>query len=205
MNLRFPTRFGTIALFFALTGCAVPSSQTTSSINQKSAVSKTAAAAKADDDKQQLSFDSALASMPAADSKDAKKSSLADAEPIDGKDVSDFRQTGRASWYGRDFHGRRTANGERFNMNALTAAHRTLPLGSHVRVTYQGRSVVVRINDRGPFAGHRVIDLSRAAAEQIGLRRAGSGRVTLSVLDENGADTDQGDVDDVQVADASDQ
>jgi rare lipoprotein A len=135
MNLRFPTRFGTIALFFALTGCAVPSSQTTSSINQKSAVSKTAAAAKADDDKQQLSFDSALASMPAADSKDAKKSSLADAEPIDGKDVSDFRQTGRASWYGRDFHGRRTANGERFNMNALTAAHRTLPLSSYIKVT----------------------------------------------------------------------
>ena len=110
----------------------MPPSQTTGSANQKNAVDKDAAAAKADSDKQ-LNFDSALASMPAADSKDAKKSSLADAEPIDGKDVSDFRQTGRASWYGRDFHGRRTANGERFNMNALTAAHRTLPLSSYIR------------------------------------------------------------------------
>ncbi|MCM3755502.1 septal ring lytic transglycosylase RlpA family protein, partial [Bacillus licheniformis] len=146
MNLRFPSRFGTIALFFALTGCAVPPSQTTGSVNQKKAVDKTAAAAKADDDKQPLSFDSALASMPAADSKDAKKSSLADAEPIDGKDVSDFRQTGRASWYGRDFHGRRTANGERFNMNAFTAAHRTLPLSSYIKVTNAstGKWVVVK-------------------------------------------------------------
>ena len=71
MNFRFPTRFGTIAIFFALTGCAVPPSQTTGNANQKGAVDKTAAAAKADSDKQQLNFDSALASMPAADSKDA--------------------------------------------------------------------------------------------------------------------------------------
>ena len=90
---------------------------------------------------------------------------------------------GVASWYGAELAGHRTASGERFNPNELTAAHRTLPLGSEVRVTYHGRSVVVRINDRGPFAGHRVIDLSKAAAEQIGLRRAGSGKVTLAVLD----------------------
>ena len=130
---------------------------------------------------------------------------ITDSDANDGDSAWQTLGSGMASWYGAELAGHRTASGERFNPNELTAAHRTLPLGSHVRVTYHGHSVVVRINDRGPFAGHRVIDLSRAAAEQIGLRRAGSGRVTLSVLDENGADTDQGDVDDVQVADASDQ
>ena len=89
---------------------------------------------------------------------------------------------GMASWYGAELAGHRTASGERFNPGDFTAAHRTLPLGSKVRVTYQGRSVVVRINDRGPFARGRVIDLSRAAAEEIGLRRAGSGRVELARL-----------------------
>ena len=89
---------------------------------------------------------------------------------------------GQASWYGAQFAGRATASGERFNPAELTAAHRTLPLGSKVRVTYGDRSVVVRINDRGPFHGNRVIDLSEAAAEEIGLRRAGSGRVKLARL-----------------------
>jgi len=99
-------------------------------------------------------------------------------EPIGG---------GMASWYGPELAGHRTTSGERFNPAELTAAHRTLPLGSKVRVTYQGESVVVRINDRGPFSGHRVIDLSKAAAEKIGLSRAGSGRVTLAVFDDGGA------------------
>jgi rare lipoprotein A len=98
---------------------------------------------------------------------------------------------GMASWYGAELAGHRTASGERFDPNELTAAHRTLPLGSHVRVTYHGHSVVVRINDRGPFSGHRVIDLSRAAAEQIGLRRAGSGQVTLAVEDDGDGVTAQ--------------
>jgi rare lipoprotein A len=88
-----------------------------------------------------------------------------------------------ASWYGAELAGNRTANGERFNPADLTGAHRTLPMGSKVRVTYHGRSVVVRINDRGPFHGGRVIDLSQAAAEQIGLRRAGSGQVDLALLE----------------------
>ena len=92
--------------------------------------------------------------------------------------------SGMASWYGNELAGHRTASGDRFNPNELTAAHRTLPLGSKVRVTYAGHSVVVRINDRGPYAAHRLIDLSRAAAEEIGLRRAGSGKVTLAVLDQ---------------------
>jgi len=91
---------------------------------------------------------------------------------------------GRASWYGAQFAGRATASGERFDPGELTAAHRTLPFGSKVRVTHagSGRSVVVRINDRGPFHGNRVIDLSQAAAEEIGLRSAGSGRVELALL-----------------------
>jgi rare lipoprotein A len=91
-------------------------------------------------------------------------------------------QSGGASWYGPGFHGRRTASGERFNSRALTAAHRSLPFGSRVRVTNErtGRSVVVRINDRGPFVGGRVIDLSKAAAQAVGI--SGVGKVKLSRL-----------------------
>ncbi len=93
--------------------------------------------------------------------------------------------TGIASYYGRRFHGRRTANGERFDMNEMTAAHRTLPFGSRVRVTNtsNGQSVVVRINDRGPFIRGREIDVSRAAAEQIGMIRRGHSNVELELLD----------------------
>lgn len=88
---------------------------------------------------------------------------------------------GLASWYGEKFHGRRTASGERFDMNALTAAHPSLPFGSRVRVRNlrNGREVEVRINDRGPFTGGRVIDLSRAAAQVLGLVQAGVGPVVL--------------------------
>ena len=91
---------------------------------------------------------------------------------------------GAASWYGPGFHGRRTANGETFDMNALTAAHPSLPFGTQARVTNEanGESVVVRINDRGPYAGGRAIDLSREAAEDIGLIQAGVGQVTIEVL-----------------------
>jgi rare lipoprotein A len=105
------------------------------------------------------------------------------AEPEDG--VARSLGEGTASYYGRKFNGRPTASGERFDMNGLTAAHRTLPFGSRVRVTNSsnGRSVIVRINDRGPYSGHRLIDLSRAAAEQIGLVGAGHGRVSLELLE----------------------
>ena len=93
--------------------------------------------------------------------------------------------SGGASYYGKKFHGRRTASGKPFDMHALTAAHRTLPFGSKVRVTLpsSGKSVVVTINDRGPFHGNRVIDLSRAAAEKIGLVRKGHGKVELELLE----------------------
>jgi rare lipoprotein A len=88
---------------------------------------------------------------------------------------------GTASYYGPGFHGRRTANGERFNMHALTAAHRSLPFGTRLKVTNQknGRSVVVRVNDRGPFHGNRIIDLSRGAAAQIGMVHDGLARVRI--------------------------
>lgn len=75
---------------------------------------------------------------------------------------------GMASWYGNELRGHRTASGERFNPGAMTAAHRTLPMGSHVRVWHSGHSVVVRINDRGPFVRGRVMDLSRGAAASLG-------------------------------------
>ena len=88
---------------------------------------------------------------------------------------------GSASWYGPGFHGKRTASGERFDMNALTAAHRTLPFGTRVRVInmQNGLEVVVRINDRGPHAADRIIDLSRAAAAAIDMLRAGEAPVVL--------------------------
>ena len=94
--------------------------------------------------------------------------------------------SGMASFYGRRFAGRPTASGEAFDPTQLTAAHRTLPFGSLVRVTNprNGRSVVVRINDRGPFHGRRVIDLSRAAAEEIGIVQSGQGRVELELLED---------------------
>ncbi len=92
---------------------------------------------------------------------------------------------GIASYYAGKFHGRRTASGETFNMHAMTAAHRTLPFGSMVRVTNpaNGRSVVVRINDRGPFTRGRTIDVSRAAADQLGLVQRGHGTVELALLE----------------------
>ncbi len=91
---------------------------------------------------------------------------------------------GRASWYGPGFHGRRTASGEPFNQYAMTAAHKSLPFGTKVRVTNvrNGRSVVVRINDRGPFTPGRIIDLSKGSAQQIGLVSSGVATVKLEVL-----------------------
>jgi rare lipoprotein A len=89
--------------------------------------------------------------------------------------------SGMASFYGNE-SGSKTASGQRFNQNALTAAHRTLPFGTKLRVTHGGRSVVVTINDRGPFVHGRVLDLSTAAAREVGLTSAGVGRVTAEVL-----------------------
>jgi rare lipoprotein A len=94
-------------------------------------------------------------------------------------------ERGVASWYGSKFHGRRTASGERYDMHELTAAHPSLPFGTMVEVvdTASGRSVVVRINDRGPFVKGRVIDLSHAAAKRLGMIEAGLARVEVYLLE----------------------
>lgn len=104
-----------------------------------------------------------------------------------------YQLEGIASWYGGKFQGRLTANGEVFDTNELTAAHRELPFHTRVRVTNitNGKSVEVRINDRGPFVDDRVIDLSRAAAEAIGITATGIGPVVLEVIDYRPAPTDR--------------
>lgn len=96
----------------------------------------------------------------------------------------DYDETGVASWYGKDFDGLTTANGETFDMNALTAAHKTLPLPIYVRVTNleNGRTIVLRVNDRGPFARGRIIDVSRRAAQLLGFQGKGTARVRVRVV-----------------------
>jgi rare lipoprotein A len=96
-----------------------------------------------------------------------------------------FSQTGHASWYGKKFHGRKTASGEVYDMFKLSAAHKTLPLPSYARVTNlsNGKSLVVRVNDRGPFGRPRIIDLSYAAAKQLDIIQHGSSQVEISLID----------------------
>jgi rare lipoprotein A len=98
--------------------------------------------------------------------------------------ASGYHATGIASWYGRKFHGQRTSNGERYNMYTMTAAHRTLPLPSYVRVRNlaNNREVIVRVNDRGPFLHNRLIDLSYAAAARLGVIKTGTARVEVTAV-----------------------
>ncbi len=100
------------------------------------------------------------------------------------KDDWSYDETGIASWYGEQFHGRYTANGEVFDLNGLTAAHHTLPMPSIVQVTNleNGRSLTLRVNDRGPFAGGRIIDVSRQAAQLLGFERNGTAKVRVRLL-----------------------
>lgn len=100
-----------------------------------------------------------------------------------GKEIR-YRETGIASWYGEDFHGKKTANGERYDMYAMTAAHRTLPFGTRVRVTNlgNGNKTEVRINDRGPFIPGRIIDLSRSGAKELGMLGPGTARVLVEAV-----------------------
>lgn len=100
-------------------------------------------------------------------------------------DSKDFVQRGIASWYGRKFHGRLTSNREPYNMYAMTAAHKTLPLPTYVQVTNldNGRTAIVRVNDRGPFKEGRIIDLSFAAASRLGIVKTGTGRVEIRAID----------------------
>ena len=96
-----------------------------------------------------------------------------------------YRERGIASWYGTKFHGRRTSSGDPYDMYAMTAAHKTLPLPTYVRVTNldNGRSVVLRVNDRGPFHANRIIDLSYTAASKLGILSKGTGSVEVLALD----------------------
>ena len=104
------------------------------------------------------------------------------------KKIEQFSQTGKASWYGPGFHGKKTSSGERFDMNTLSAAHRTLPIPSYARVTNlsNGKSVIVRINDRGPFHGNRVMDVSKAAAKELGFIHTGTANVKVEQILPNG-------------------
>ncbi len=104
------------------------------------------------------------------------------------KTARGYRETGVASWYGPGFHGKKTSNGERYDQEAMTAAHKLLPFGTRLRVTNldNGRVTVVRINDRGPFVGTRIIDLSKAAARSLNMIGRGTARVQLVALDEGG-------------------
>ncbi|MCF8720250.1 septal ring lytic transglycosylase RlpA family protein [Nitrospina gracilis] len=109
-------------------------------------------------------------------------------QPLDRADG--FSQEGTASWYGDPFHGQATSNKEVYNMHSLTAAHKTLPFHSRVRVTNleNGKEVTVRINDRGPFVGDRIIDLSYKAAQMLGMAEQGTARVRLTVLESGTAE-----------------
>jgi len=100
------------------------------------------------------------------------------------RDHQGFRQRGVASWYGRKFHGRKTSNGEVYDMYGLSAAHKTLPMGVYVKVTNlgNGRHIVVRVNDRGPFVAGRIIDLSYGAAKQLGIVESGTAQVEVQAL-----------------------
>lgn len=95
-----------------------------------------------------------------------------------------YLERGKASWYGASFHNKRTASGELFNQNALTAAHPNLPMGTRLKVTNManGRSVVVRVNDRGPYTHKRIIDLSKGAAKVLGMLRMGTTQVRVEQL-----------------------
>lgn len=97
----------------------------------------------------------------------------------------DYDKTGSASYYGAAHHGKRTASGERFNQNGLTGAHRQLPFGTRVKVTNlsNDKAVILRINDRGPHTRGRLIDVSRAAAERLGMLRSGTAKVRVQALD----------------------
>lgn len=119
---------------------------------------------------------------------------------IDGKtyyptmvSVGDYF-SGVASWYGKDFHGKKTSNGEIYNMNDMTAAHKTLPMNTMLKVTNlkNNKSVVVRVNDRGPFVGTRIIDLSFGAATRLELANAGTGPVGLEVIGFSGVVASKG-------------
>lgn len=104
--------------------------------------------------------------------------------PTPGDTPAAWTQTGIASWYGEPFHGRTTASGERYDMNDLTCAHKTLPFGTRLRVQNldNGRSITLRVTDRGPFVEGRIVDVSRKAAQELQMIGSGTARVRITVL-----------------------
>lgn len=189
MKTRSSRSLGSLFAFLLLAGCAVPPNAGTQANNpaplstSKAQTDLTTAAPMA------------FGNSPASDASASDSKALADAQPLsdDTPNAAGFSQTGRASWYGRFFHGRKTATGERYDMHAMTAAHRTLPLGSYVRVTNPAteRSVIVRINDRGPYVRGRVIDLSMAAAHALGMQYIGTASVKIEGLSQQQAKAEQ--------------
>lgn len=165
-----------VLVFAALAGCATAP-------DLPNRASSGAGAAPATSARHQH-LEAAATSALAAESSALTASAAGVTEPalLKGAPVREL-QRGKASWYGPRFHGRRTASGERYNMHALTAAHKTLPFGTLVRVRslLNGREVDVRINDRGPFLPGRVIDVSRSAAQALGLMELGVKDVLLLV------------------------
>lgn len=112
------------------------------------------------------------------------------------KSANGFTEEGIASWYGTKFHGRKTSSGEPYNMYAMTAAHKTLPLPTYVEVTHKnnGRKIIVKVNDRGPFHEGRIIDLSYAAARKLGVSGTGTGPVSIRVINTGALDLKTADV-----------
>lgn len=134
-----------------------------------------------------ISANAQITPQPASHISHTESSILDKLNALAASTVKNFTQSGVASWYGRQFHGRKTANGEIFNMNALTAAHKSLPLDCLIRVTNKsnGKSVVVRVNDRGPFHGNRVVDLSYGAAKVLGIVNTGTANVLIERIPES--------------------
>lgn len=125
-----------------------------------------------------------ISTLSFADSIEDRLENKAPTTQVNNVVKSTNTKVGQASWYGPGFHGRKTASGERFNMHAMTVAHRTLPFGTKLRITCSttGKQVVVRVNDRGPFHGNRVLDLSYAAAKTLGTTAKGVSRVKYEIL-----------------------
>ena len=122
--------------------------------------------------------------MPATTLRLAAAAAIVALGSLAAPSVAMAKQCGNASWYGPGFHGRTTANGEKFNQNAMTAAHKRLPFGAKIKVTNQlnGKSLTLRVNDRGPFAKGRILDASAAAAAQLGFKGRGHAPVCVTVV-----------------------
>lgn len=112
----------------------------------------------------------------------------------DNSSIDGYSETGLASWYGKSFQGKRTSSGERFDMHSMTAAHKELPMNTLLKVKNleNGRETIVRVNDRGPYTGKRIIDLSHSAAKSLKLARKGTARVKITVIDEVSTDQTDG-------------